>query len=969
MDATHLDATPLGIPGDLLRQIFDRNQAVQLLIDPASGRIVEANPAACRFYGRSREELTSLDIKDIGTLSPAQVGEALEQAAAGRRSRFLFKHQLASGERKDVEVLWGPVEVGSQHLLFSIVHDLTDQTRAEDALLKVSQAFAAAMDGLAILRADETYGFLNEAHARVYGYDRTEELLGKSWRALYEPGEVQRFEKDVMPRLWAEGRWRGEAVGRRRDGSTFPQELSLSAIPGGGLVCVVRDITEAKEAAKLQSALYRIAETTSAAEDMDTFYAAMHGIVGELMEARNFYIALQDEESGLLSFPYFVDQADPPPVPRTPVRGLTEYVLRTGEPLLVDPCALEELLRSGAIERVGAPCVDWLGVPLKRGENTFGVLAVQSYDEEVRFTPHHRELLTFVSQHVAAAIDRWRARDALRRSEERFRALAETAPCAIFIYQGNRFRYANPASLAMTGYSIAETIGMNARHILDPEDQGLLRGRAAARQRGQDVRGHREFKIRRKDGEVRWLDYSAAAIEYQGRPATLGAAFDITERKRADEHIKSLAYHDALTGLPNRLLFNDRLSLAVAQAHRYQQKLAVLFLDLDRFKVINDSLGHALGDRLLQETASRLSTCVREGDTVARIGGDEFVLLLPGIQRPVEVARVAEKVLDALREPRVVDGHELVVTATVGISLYPDDGQDAETLVKQADTALYRAKEQGRNRYQLFTPSMNAGALERLVLENGLRRALAQGELRIHYQPLLDLASGRIDGVEALLRWQDPERGLLVPAADFIALAEMTGLIVPIGPFVLRTACSQVRAWQKRGHPDLRVAVNLSARQLQQPDLVAQVSEALTETGLDARFLELEITEAPVAQGNEATHETLVRLKALGARISMDDFGIGNSSLSALKRLPVDALKIDRSFVRNLVSDPDDAAVASAVIALGHTLQLQVIAEGVETEEQRAFLAALKCDRIQGHLFSEPVPAEACEAFLARHQA
>jgi diguanylate cyclase (GGDEF)-like protein/PAS domain S-box-containing protein len=850
-----------------------------------------------------------------------------------------------------------------------LLRQVFDQARAEDALLKVSQAFAAAMDGLAILRADETYVFLNEAHAKIYGYDRSEELLGKSWRTLYEPGEIQRFERDIMPRFLAEGRWRGEAVGRRRDGSRFPQELSLSAIPGGGLVCVVRDITEAREGAKLQSALYRIAETTSAAEHMDTFYAAMHGIVGELMEARNFYIALQDEETGLLSFPYFVDEADPPPAPRTPVRGLTEYVLRTGEPLLVDPCAIEELLTAGAIERVGAPCLDWLGVPLKRGENAFGVLAVQSYHEEVRFTPHHRELLTFVSQHVAAAIDRWRARDALRRSEERFRALSETAPCAIFIYQGNRFRYANPASLALTGYSLEETIGMNARHILDPEDQGLLRGRAAARQRGPDFRGHRELKIRRKDGEVRWVDYSAAPIEYQGRLATLGAAFDITERKRADERIKSLAYHDALTGLPNRLLFNDRLSLAVAQAHRAQQKLAVLFLDLDRFKAINDSLGHALGDRLLQETASRLSTCVREGDTVARIGGDEFVLLLPGIQRPVEVARVAEKVLDALREPRVVEGHELFVTATVGISLYPDDGQDAETLVKNADTALYRAKEQGRNRYQLFTPSMNAGALERLVLENGLRRALAQGELRVHYQPLLDLASGRIDGVEALLRWQDPERGLLVSASDFIGLAEMTGLIVPIGPFVLRTACAQVRAWQKRGHPDLRLAVNISARQLQQPDLVAQVSEALAETGLDGRFLEFEITETPVTQGNEVTRDTLERLKALGARLSIDDFGIGHCSLSTLRRLPVDAVKVDRTLVRNIISNPDDAGVASAVIAVAHTMQLRVFAEGVETEEQRAFLAALQCDRIQGHLFSEPVPPEACEAFLARHQA
>jgi EAL domain-containing protein (putative c-di-GMP-specific phosphodiesterase class I) len=263
---------------------------------------------------------------------------------------------------------------------------------------------------------------------------------------------------------------------------------------------------------------------------------------------------------------------------------------------------------------------------------------------------------------------------------------------------------------------------------------------------------------------------------------------------------------------------------------------------------------------------------------------------------------------------------------------------------------------------------MNAGALERLALENGLRRALAEGELRVHYQPLLDLATGRIDGVEALLRWQDPEKGLMVPAADFIAMAELTGLIVPIGPLVLRTACRQAKAWQRLGYPELRVSVNLSARQLAQPDLPAQVLESLNEAGLEARFLDLEITEGPVQHGAEATREMLARLKALGVRITIDDFGMGHSSLSALKRLPIDALKIDRSFVRNLASDPEDAAVATAVIAIAHTLRLQAVAEGVETEEQRAFLAALGCDRIQGHLFSEPVPAEACEAFLARHR-
>ncbi len=722
-----------------------------------------------------------------------------------------------------------------------------------------------------------------------------------------------------------------------------------------------------KEGEGLQAALYRIADTTSTVTDMDTFYAAMHRIVGELMDARNFYIAILDEATSLIGFPYFVDQAEPRPEPRAPGRGLTEYVLRTGAPLLADPEVMDRLLQDGVTELVGAPSVDWLGVPLKRDEATFGVLAVQTYDESVRFTDHDREVLTFVSQHVATAIDRRRAADALRKSEERFRTLAETAPCAIFIYRGGRVRYANPATMAITGYG-REDAGLSVWDVVHPEDRARAEERALARQRGEDVPSHLELRIIDKKGKVRWLDYSAALVEYEGRPAVLGVAFDVSDRKQADDRIKSLAYHDTLTGLPNRALLNDRLSLAVAQSHRARQKLAVLFLDLDRFKLVNDSLGHALGDRLLQETSSRVTACVREGDTVARLGGDEFVVLLPGLQRPLEAARVAEKFLEALRQPWVIDGHERFVTASVGISIYPDDGGDAETLVKNADTALYRAKEQGRDRYQLFTPSMNAGACERLALENGLRRALAQGELRVHYQPLLELASGRIDGVEALLRWQDPEKGLLVPAADFIALAELTGLIVSMGPLVLHAACAQARAWQKLFHPEMRVSVNLSARQLAQPDLPGQVEAALRKSGLLARFLELEVTEDTVSQNPEATRETLGRLKALGVRITIDDFGIGHSVIGTLKRLPIDSLKIDRSFVRNLANDPDDAAVASAVIALAHTLKLQVVAEGVETEEQRAFLATHRCDRIQGHLFSEPVPPEACGAFLARHR-
>ena len=430
-----------------------------------------------------------------------------------------------------------------------------------------------------------------------------------------------------------------------------------------------------------------------------------------------------------------------------------------------------------------------------------------------------------------------------------------------------------------------------------------------------------------------------------------------------EEQLQRQVYHDTLTGLPNRLLFQDRLALAVAQAHRHGNGLAVLFLDVDRFKVINDSLGHSVGDRLIREVAVRLRSCLREGDTVARLGGDEFTLLLPDVGQAVDAAKVAKKVLDLVRMPIELDGRELFVTSSMGISLYPDDGRDAETLVKNADAAMYRAKEQGRDLYQLYTPALNATALERLALESSLRKALAHSELLLHYQPILDVATRRVHGVEALLRWRHPELGL-VPPGDFIPLAEVTGLILAIGPWVLRAACAQARAWQDL-QPGLRMAVNLSARQFQEAGLVGHVTDALADTGLDPHCLQLEITESSAMQNAQTAIQTLRELKALGVGLSIDDFGTGYSSLSYLKRFPIDTLKIDQSFIRDIGTDPDDAAIASAIIALAHTLKLTVVAEGVETADQLEFLTRHGCDRTQGYFFSRPLAAERCSELLA----
>jgi diguanylate cyclase (GGDEF)-like protein len=443
------------------------------------------------------------------------------------------------------------------------------------------------------------------------------------------------------------------------------------------------------------------------------------------------------------------------------------------------------------------------------------------------------------------------------------------------------------------------------------------------------------------------------------------------EREAAElaaHEIEHLAYHDALTGLPNRPLFTDRLIVALAQANRGDQKLAVFFLDLDRFKDINDSLGHSMGDSLLKAVAERIRTCVREGDTVARFGGDEYTLLIPRIEHIEDAAKIAEKIIETLKIPFVINGQELFVTTSIGISIFPHDGVDPETLVRNADTAMYRAKEQGRDNYQLYAPEMNARALERLALENMLRRALKQNELTVHYQPLIDVGSGAIAGVEALVRWQHPERGLLLPAY-FISTAELSGLILPIGDWVLRTACRQVQAWNQRLGLDLTVSVNLSARQFSQPDLVAQVRNALQETGLEPELLELEITESNAMQNAENTIRTLRELKAAGVRISMDDFGTGYSSLNYLKRFPIDTLKLDQSFVRDSTTHASDAAIISAVIIMAHSLELKVVAEGVETKEQLDFLRHRDCDTIQGFYFSAPLAAEELEPYLMQRTA
>jgi diguanylate cyclase (GGDEF)-like protein/PAS domain S-box-containing protein len=469
----------------------------------------------------------------------------------------------------------------------------------------------------------------------------------------------------------------------------------------------------------------------------------------------------------------------------------------------------------------------------------------------------------------------------------------------------------------------------------------------------------------RPDGSTGWQVISKTALRDQdGRViAILGTYEDITERKASEERTRFLVYHDGLTELPNHLLAFDRLQQAMAYADREGTKVALLFLDLDNFKTINDSLGHSIGDKLLREIAARLGKCVRDTDTVSRQGGDEFLIVLPALSDTDATALVLDKLLQSIHAPMEIDGHELSTSVSIGIAMFPDDGRDFESLMKKADTAMYRAKEAGRNTYCFFDKQMNDDVLESLQMRSGLVRALERGEFVLNYQPQIDLASGALVGVEALVRWRHPVLGM-VPPGRFIPVAEETGLIVPIGEWVMMEACRQAAAWHLAGYPRISMAVNLSAIQFKRGDVEKLVIRALNESGLDPARLELELTESILIRDTENILATVRRMKLLGVMLSIDDFGTGYSSLSYLKRFSVDKLKIDQSFIRDLATDPDDAAIVRAVVQMARSLGLRTIAEGVEDEKILNYLRIYHCDEAQGYHIARPMPAEAMTEML-----
>ncbi len=920
------------------RQMFENTRAIQLIIDPESGELVDANMAACDFYGYTVEELRRMKIWNINVLGEERVKEEMRNAAQQDRGYFVFQHMRANGEIRDVEVHSGPIEVEGRRLLYSIVHDVTERKRTERALQQSEEKYRSIFDhaSVGILQSTRDGHLItaNSTLARMLGYASVEELLkvdmGRD--VWYSQAEREHLFRTFEPQGYAtdvEVRW------KRKDGT--PIWIQLSA----------HIIRSASGSAFYEGFVYDISNRKLAEES----FAAANMQRKAVLDAATRVSIIATDAAGTI----------------TVFNSGAERLLGYAAADMIGTRSLLDIHDAGEVASHGADLSATLHRPVGPFEALVHGVTMEEVEERewtyLKASGDRRTLLVSVTPlrgdngeitgflHVGTDItERKQAEEMLRQQSA---AMTASMDGIGIVDEHLTFTHVNDALAKLYGYPRAQAMmGHSLIELYEGADRERLASSIvpAVRSRG---RWRGEATGRRRDGFSFPQEISLTAIDEGGMVCVVR---DITERTYAEEQIKHLAYHDALTGLPNRLLFKDRLTVALSHAQRDNSRVAVLFLDLDRFKVINDSLGHNVGDQLLQAVSTRVQSCVRESDTVARLGGDEFTMLLPALSQSEDAAVVAQKVLEAIRYPFHIEGREFFTTTSIGISIYPEDGTDAATLIKNADTAMYQAKEQGRDNYQLFNAFVNAKALQRIAMEHGLRKALINDEFEIHYQPIFDLRSNRISGMEALLRWTHPEMGRIPPNV-FIPVAETTGMMVPIGMWVMRTACIQARRWQDAGFRNLSLAVNLSVTQLQQADLVERVREVLQESRLPSHLLELEITESSAMQSPETIARTLMELKAMGIRISLDDFGTGHSSLSYLKRFPIDTLKIDQSFVRDINNDPDTAAIVIAIIAMAHSLRLKVIAEGVELTDQSNFLKRFSCDQMQGYLIKPPVPA------------
>jgi diguanylate cyclase (GGDEF)-like protein/PAS domain S-box-containing protein len=843
-----------------------------------------------------------------------------------------------------------------------------DDKRAEQklrlAIAQLTATLESTTDGILVTDLDMNVTRINQRFKEMWrlpqeiidrGIERSMEFLVAQME--YPADALARYES-----LYAHPDLESFEVLALKGGRTF-ELYSLPLYVDGiatGRVHSFRDISERARAERMQLALHSISEAAHSTLDLLDLFRRIHEIIGELLPARNFFVALYDEDIDELSFPYYVDEFDPPPEPRPLDSGtLSGEVIRFRQAFLVTPetlASLPESMRS----IVGSESLDWLGVPLISHAKAIGVLVVQSYSGEIRYGERDKTLLQFVSAQVASAIERKRAEDALRESEARHRLLADNAEDVIWtIDRDGRRTYVSPSVTKLRGYSVAEVMQQPVAEAFTPESAEQLEKYMAALRAGTIEPSFRtEAEQPCKDGGTVWVEISATGMANADGEiiGVLGVSRDISERKRQAARIENLAFYDSLTRLPNRALFQDRLGQSLGAAERRGHLVALLFLDLDRFKEINDSLGHAIGDQALVEVARRLQSTTRQEETLARLGGDEFVLIAEVADHEAS-ALVAERMLEALVDPIIVNGNRFFVGGSIGIALYPQDGATADELIRHTDIAMYRAKANGGG-YRFYQSEMGSVLEKRLRMTSRLAAALEAGQLELHFQPLFSLSTGRLRGAEALLRWNDSEYGWVSPT-EFIPIAEERGMMGALGDWVLAAACRRLNAWREAGHEfPGRLSVNVSAKQLHDPEIANRLQAIVRNAGLQPEMFELEITESSMMADPAGGLTILETLSNAGFSLAIDDFGTGYSSLSYLKRFSVDQIKIDISFVRDMLSDKDDYAIVKAIIAMADSLGLKTTAEGVEHAAQADALAELGCHFVQGYNFGHPQPAD-----------
>jgi len=916
--------------------VFDRNTLCFLAV----------NDAAVRQYGYSESEFLAMSIKDIRPSEDIpSLLEDLRQQQTGLQNPGRWRHRRKDGSMVEVDIVAHDIVYRNHHATMVAAFDVTERLRSQ-ALLQESEAkyrvlFEESSDAY-LLMGSERLIDCNAAALQMFGFNDPAEFthpadISPPYQADGQPSRLA-VEVTTAAAL-ANGSHCFEWLHQRKNGEVFPAEVRLSALTLAGrqlVMATIRDITERKrneEALKVKTALLEAESETT--------------VDGILAVDESNRIILTNRQFGRLF-------------------GIPQEMLDTKD----DRAVLEYVTRQ----------IDDAGAFLGRVDHLYQHPNERSTDE-VRLNDgriferysapledadrRHRGRIWYFHDVTNAR----RMEAAVREAEENYRTIFETAVIGIFrATPEGRPITVNCALAQIHGYEspedlLADVSNAAVQLFVNPEDMATLVHSAAV---GRPVQGA-EVEVYTKTGARKWIRVNCHAVHDEDRAVKFidGTTEDITDRKLAEMRVETLAYYDPLTGLPNRALLHDRIAQALTRAQRTAEQVAVMFIDLDRFKLINDSLGHTIGDVVLKEIASRLRQCVRAKDTVARIGGDEFVVVMDDIHEMRAIELAASRIVEELSSTFLIEGHSLHTTCSVGISLYPDNGHDRETLIRYADQAMYAAKENGRNTYRFFSTELNDQIQERTSMERDLRMALERGELFLNYQPQMIIETGELAGFEALLRWQAPEKGLIRPDL-FIEIAESTGLILPIGEWVLRTACAQAKRWHDMGLLRVPVAVNISAVQFRQhvfSDLIARILE---DTGLPPELLELELTESLLLSNRDSVLSILRTLSDMGIGLAIDDFGTGYSSLSYLKQFRVHKLKIDRSFVRDLTKDPDDAAITAAIIDMAKNLNLRVIAEGVEEEGQLEFLRNHQCDEIQGYIFSKPLAAAQLEELLLR---